>query len=75
MGQKVIFLNFFVLTRWCGQSFIGPSVGLWGALNPNYPAHHLKPLPAIHTEAATCREPEQGSWGEIHLRNTIEKYI
>ena len=29
------------------------------ALNPNYPAHHLKALPAIHTEVAPCRgEPE-----------------
>ena len=34
--------------------------GLVGfALNPNYPADHLKALAAIHTEATPCREAEQ----------------
>ena len=47
--------------------------GLVGfALNPNYPADHLKALAAIHTEATPCREAEQSRGAAAAEEKTVE---
>ena len=54
------FLKVFGAHQVVWSEFYWSQRGLVGfALNPNYPADHLKALAAIHTEATPCREAEQ----------------